>query len=182
MDTLLWRFGHFIKITKNAKNTIFQFSTRFLKIFQSTLVGLLYLIKNVKPSSTRTYPKPVWLLYPRLSNSPRKVYPMWRDSRYVFPFILAFGPLEFFLFTVLVRSIIIQMYPIYFIMNHPKLKQYFLNTLREWSEHKIIFTLTPNFTTWKNVFLIVIYNLTMGLVFEYKWPKVTNYNNQIVPI
>ena len=81
-DTLLWRFGHFIKITKNAKNTIFQFSTRFLKIFQSTLVGLLYLIKNVKPSSTRTCPKPAWLLYPRLSNSPRKVYPMWRDSQY----------------------------------------------------------------------------------------------------
>ena len=101
---------------------------------------------------------------------------------YVFPFILAFGPLEFFLFTVLVRSIIIQMYPIYFIMNHPKLKQYFLNTLREWSEHKIIFTLTPNFTTWKNVFLIILYSLTMGLVFEYKWPKATNTNNQIVPI
>ena len=83
MDTLLWRFGHFIKITKNAKNAIFQFSTRFLKIFQSTLVGLLYLIKNVKPSSTRTYPKPAWLFYPRLSNSPHKVYPMWRDSRYM---------------------------------------------------------------------------------------------------
>ena len=94
MDTLLWRFRHFIKITKTAKNAIFQFSTRFLKIFQSTLVGLLYLIKNVKPSSTRTCPKLAWWLYPRLSNSPRKVYPMWRDSRYVHSWIKFQIPLK----------------------------------------------------------------------------------------
>ena len=101
---------------------------------------------------------------------------------FVFPFLIAFGQLEFFLFAALVRCIVIQMYPMYFIMNHPKLKQYFINTLREWSKHPIVFTLTPNFTTWKNVFLIVLYNLTMGLVFEYKWPKAPNYNNRIVPI
>ena len=93
-------------------------------------------------------------------------------------FLASFEQFEFFLFVALVHSIITQMYPLYFIMNHPKLKQYFIITLRGWSKHKII----PNFTTWKNVFLIVLYNLTMGLVFEYKWPKSPNYNNQIVPI
>ena len=101
---------------------------------------------------------------------------------FVIPFLLAFGQLEFFLFTALVHSIITQIYPLYFIMNHPRLKQYFITTLREWSKHKIIFHLTPNFTTWKNVFLIILYSLTMGLVFEYKWPKARNSNNQIVPI
>merc|ERR1711860_77612 len=80
--TLLWRFGHFTWLTKNAKIAIFQFSTRFLKTFPSTDMGPLYLKKIVKPSSTRKYPKPAWLPYSRLSNSPRKVYPMWRDSRY----------------------------------------------------------------------------------------------------
>ena len=101
---------------------------------------------------------------------------------FVFPFLIAFGQLEFFLFAALVRCIVIQMYPMYFIMNHPKLKQYFINTLKEWSKHPIIFTLTPNFTTWKNVFLIVLYNLTLGLVFEYKWPKAPNNYNKIVPV
>ena len=33
MGTLLWRFGHFTRLTKNAKNAIFQFSTWFLKTF-----------------------------------------------------------------------------------------------------------------------------------------------------
>ena len=98
------------------------------------------------------------------------------------PFLVAFGQLEFFLFAALVHSVITQMYPMYFIMNHPKLKQYFLTTLRDWSKHKFIFYLTPNFTTWKNVFLIVLYNLTLGLVFEYKWPKAPNNDNKIVPV
>ena len=29
-------------------------------------------------------PQPAQLAHPRVSNSPRKVYPMWRDSRYIF--------------------------------------------------------------------------------------------------
>ena len=80
--TLLWRFGHFTWLTKNAKIAIFQFSTRFLKTFPSTDMGPLYLKKIVKPSSTRIYHKTAQLTHPRPSNSPRKVYPMWRDSRY----------------------------------------------------------------------------------------------------
>ena len=55
MGTLLWRFGHFTRLTKNAKNAIFQFSTWFLKTFQSTEMGPPYLKKNFKPSSTRIY-------------------------------------------------------------------------------------------------------------------------------
>ena len=80
--TLLWRFRHFTRLTKNAKIAIFQFSTRFLKTFPSTDMGPLYLKKIVKPSSTRIYHKTAQLTHPRPSNSPRKVYPMWRDSRY----------------------------------------------------------------------------------------------------
>ena len=55
MGTLLWRFGHFTRLTKNAKNAIFQFSTWFLKTFQSTEMGPPYLKKNFEPSSTRIY-------------------------------------------------------------------------------------------------------------------------------
>merc|ERR1711860_404339 len=58
---LLRRFGHFIRLTKIAKNAIFQFSTRFLKTLPSTHLGSQYLKKNPKPSSTRIYPKqPRW--------------------------------------------------------------------------------------------------------------------------
>ena len=82
--TLLWRFGHFTWLTKNAKIAIFQFSTRFLKTFPSTDMVPLYLKKIVKPSSTRIYHKTAQLTHPRPSNSPRKAYPMWRDSRYIY--------------------------------------------------------------------------------------------------
>ena len=61
MGTLFLRFWHFIRLTKIAKNAIFQFSTRFLKTFPSTHLGPQYLKKNPKPSSTRIYPKqPRW--------------------------------------------------------------------------------------------------------------------------
>ena len=55
--TLLGRIGHFTRFTKNAKNAIFQFSTRFLKTFPSTHLDPQYLIKNPEPSSTRICPK-----------------------------------------------------------------------------------------------------------------------------
>ena len=61
MGTLFLRFWHFIRLTKIAKNAIFQFSTRFLKTFPSTHLRPQYLKKNPKPSSTRIYPKqPRW--------------------------------------------------------------------------------------------------------------------------
>ena len=54
----LWRrFGHFTRLTKIAKNAIFQFSTRFLKTFPSTHLDPQYHIKNPEPSSTRICPK-----------------------------------------------------------------------------------------------------------------------------
>ena len=89
---------------------------------------------------------------------------------------------EIFLLIALIHSIVTQMYPFYFIMNHPKLKEYFKSTLKEWLSSKIISSCTPNFTTWKNVFLLVFSLLTLNLFYEYKWPKMTKPKNQIVPI
>ena len=92
--------------------------------------------------------------------------------------------IEIFILIALIQSVAIQMYPFYFILNHPNLKEYFKTTLKEWAKSKIIFCLTPNPTTWKNVFLLVFSQLTFNLFYEYKWPKMTQTqpNNQIIPI
>ena len=94
-----------------------------------------------------------------------------------------------FLFGSVINSFIQQLYPLIFLMNHPKLKEYGLKTLNQWSKSKLVVTLTPDLTLWKNVFILVVYFYTMGgcfgLLFEYKWPKASKPSkpkNVIVPV
>ena len=95
-----------------------------------------------------------------------------------------FGP---FLFKSVIQGCILQLYPTIYFLNNPNLKQYAFKTLQEWSKSKLIVAITPDLTTWKNVFLLVVFLLTMGgcfgFLFEYKWPKAKNPNttNRVSP-
>ena len=64
-------------------------------IFENLPINLDGAMKPQKKWQTFLYqniPQPAQLAHPRVSNSPRKVYPMWRDSWYIFAFPLLLYP------------------------------------------------------------------------------------------
>ena len=106
----------------------------------------------------------------------------------IFTWLASLEKFDMFLFMSVVQACIIQLYPTIYFLNHPNLKQYAFKTLQEWSKSKLIVFFTPDLTTWKNVFLLVVFLLTMGgcfgFLFEYKWPKAKNPNttNRVSPV
>ena len=75
----VWSFDQAYKKCQNRDFSIFDLIFENLPI---NLDGAMIPQKKWQTFLYQNIPQPAQLAHPRVSNSPRKVYPMWRDSRY----------------------------------------------------------------------------------------------------
>ena len=75
-----WAFDQVYKKCQKRDFSIFDLIFENLPI---NLDGAMIPQKKWQTFLYQNIPQPAQLAHPRVSNSPCKVYPMWRDSRYV---------------------------------------------------------------------------------------------------